>query len=71
MTQGDAEALAAGSCLHLGLLASSIASLQAPPAARAIACDPRVLCSNLPSFPHFTPSKAACVPWPARPLPEI
>ena len=40
MAQGDAEALAAGSCLHLGLLASSIASLQALPAARAIACDP-------------------------------
>ena len=63
MAQGDAKALAAGSCLLLGLLASPVVSLQALLDTRVIKFNPQPLCSNLTSFPHFTPSKAVCILW--------
>ena len=71
MAQGDAKALAAGSCLLLGLLASPVVSLQALLDTRANKFNPQPFCSNLPSFPHFTSSKDACILWPDCLLPEI
>ena len=62
VAQGDAKALAAGSCLLLSLLASPVVSLQALLDTRAIKLNPQPLCSNLTLFliSHLAKLHAFC-----------